>query len=966
MKATNPIPLSREEIANVEVGHTAISPRSAAVATLVFLALVLTVPVLQQFADVRAYLAGERNTPWPQSLDMVAALGELPPVREGNGPLQTVLERNTFLLKRINTYEDRLENRSILTKSLLGPGQEVLTRFLGAGNEKAYPGRDGWLYYRPDVDYVIGPSFLDAGVLERKAWGGNTWDPLPHPDPVAAVIDFHRQLALQGVELVLVPAPVKSGIVPAPLSGEKQALPIQNPAYDEFKQRMADAGIAVFNSAPILAQQFESTQVAPYLVTDTHWTPDGMDAVAKGLAEFLQHRYFPSEEKKPVYTRNPVVQMAPGDIAAMLKLPEGSTLFADQTVTVQQVHAVADVPPLVYAEVLLLGDSFANIYSAKEMGWGEHAGLVEQLEFHLQRPVARLVRNDNAAYASREMLRDEWIRGHNPLLGKKVVVWEFAARELASGDWRVFELKPSASKAGSESLFVPEDGQDVVLNATINAVSEIPVPGSVPYRDHVCMVHFKEVDGERESIAFMRSMQDNKLSEVAEWKPGSQVKVRLRSWNDVFDQYGSMNQSELDAFPLLDAYGWAEPIGSTVVARTIPTGLMGYAGALVLLLLLACHHAQGRVLWFGIGVTGIAWCLAGVVMLSSGSSDAQDDSVEVPEAKEPLRSSDVPKESFQSFCSNMAGQAELDGNMVVRGIEDWLFLRSEIDHIGKGEFWGERASTVSKASNPEHADPLPAILDFHAQLKQAGVELWIVPVPPKAAIYPDKLEGAGYSAGVNLNLVHQEFYDLLKKEGVEVIDMTPQFLAARTSSDDGLFCRQDSHWAAPAMELLADELSRRIEAKPWYGPIEKKSFNAKVFDQEVAGDLWQMLDGNKPAKEKLQLSLVQSGTTGQTIPADPASPILVLGDSHTLVFHGGGDMHAVGAGLVDQIALKTGMACDLIGVKGSGAGPSRRTLYGRSRKDPEYLAGKKLVIWCFSAREFSEATGIAWRKIPVK
>ena len=31
-----------------------------------------------------------------------------------------------------------------------------------------------------------------------------------------------------------------------------------------------------------------------------------------------------------------------------------------------------------------------------------------------------------------------------------------------------------------------------------------------------------------------------------------------------------------------------------------------------------------------------------------------------------------------------------------------------------------------------------------------------------------------------------------------------------------------------------------------------------------------------------------------------------------------------------------------------------------------YLAGKKLVIWCFSAREFTEASGIAWRTMPVK
>jgi len=90
---------------------------------------------------------------------------------------------------------------------------------------------------------------------------------------------------------------------------------------------------------------------------------------------------------------------------------------------------------------------------------------------------------------------------------------------------------------------------------------------------------------------------------------------------------------------------------------------------------------------------------------------------------------------------------------------------------------------------------------------------------------------------------------------------------------------------------------------------------------------------------------------------------LVLGDSHTLVFHAGGDMHAVGSGLVDQLAYELGTAVDLIGVRGSGATPARISLMRRMRTDPEYLAGKRVVIWCLSAREFTEADG--WRKVPL-
>ena len=68
------------------------------------------------------------------------------------------------------------------------------------------------------------------------------------------------------------------------------------------------------------------------------------------------------------------------------------------------------------------------------MGWGTSAGLVEQLSFALGRPVDRMVQNDAGSYATREMLaRAEPQR----LAPKRVVVYQFAARELAFGDWRL-------------------------------------------------------------------------------------------------------------------------------------------------------------------------------------------------------------------------------------------------------------------------------------------------------------------------------------------------------------------------------------------------------------------------------------------------------------------------------------------------------------------------------------------------
>jgi alginate O-acetyltransferase complex protein AlgJ len=117
----------------------------------------------------------------------------------------------------------------------------------------------------------------------------------------------------------------------------------------------------------------------------------------------------------------------------------------------------------------------------------------------------------------------------------------------------------------------------------------------------------------------------------------------------------------------------------------------------------------------------------------------------------------------------------------------------------------------------------------------------------------------------------------------------------------------------------------------------------------------------KPPPEKFELRRVSEKGTGAAVVPDPDSALLVLGDSHTLVYH---DFNGDRAGLVDWLAHELGFAPDLIGTRGSGATPVRISLYRRSLKDPGYLAKKKVVVWCFAAREFTEASE-GWAKVPV-
>ena len=302
---------------------------------------------------------------------------------------------------------------------------------------------------------------------------------------------------------------------------------------------------------------------------------------------------------------------------------------------------------------------------------------------------------------------------------------------------------------------------------------------------------------------------------------------------------------------------------------------------------------------------------------------------------------------------------------VVQGADGWLFLPAELRHVSVGKFWGDDAAKVSKATKPANADPLPAILDFKRQLDAAGIELILVPVPSKAFVYPEAILGGKTTgpAPERMDVFHQQFYDELRKSGLTVIDLLPDLLASRNGVDGPVFCKTDTHWSGAGIRIASKKIAELLAGKPWCKEAVKTKTTATIRPQEITGDLQGMLGAG--GQETVALRFVGAEGSGGTTPVPPErkSPIVLLGDSHTLVFHAGGDMLASGAGLPDQLLSDLGLPVDLIGARGSGATPARVNLMRRAGGDPAYLAGKKVVVWCFTVREFTEATG--WSKVPV-
>ncbi|HYJ05364.1 MAG TPA: hypothetical protein VEX43_09535 [Chthoniobacterales bacterium] len=533
--------LTREEEAEMALKNTTFTPGSRPLLILLFLLIILFVPAIQFAVELRApHGDGRLGT-----FNIYTAYPAWEKIRAVRSPrdLWRLLPRAAEL----KAVEEQLESESVVSEWLLPRVQSVLAGKLGVGNEQVYLGQNGWLFYRPDVDYVTGPPFLDPATIRRRTLAGTM-----QPDPVKAIVAFRDQLAARGIELIAVPIPMKPGVEAEKLSARAEDTTVlQNASFADFTARMQEAGIRLFDPAPALTERRTAAAKSPhYFQTDTHWRPETMEFVANKLAAFIQAAGITSQTAFQVSAKE---VSGVGDIARMLKLPETQSVYRPETVTIHEVLA-GNAPwrPSKTADILLLGDSFSNIFSLGALGWGESAGFAEHLSRALgDRPLDTILRNSDAAFATREMLSRELSRGRDRLAGKKLVIWQFAARELAFGDWKMLEMKlgePMPAK-----FFVPKPGEAVVMSGTIEAISNVPRPGSVPYADHILALHLSDLTPEGsdrnddlEALVYIESMRDNVLTPAARFRPGDRVTLRFRPWADVADQYEKINRSEID------------------------------------------------------------------------------------------------------------------------------------------------------------------------------------------------------------------------------------------------------------------------------------------------------------------------------------------------------------------------------------------------------------------------------------
>ncbi|NIA13365.1 MAG: hypothetical protein GWP08_04735 [Nitrospiraceae bacterium] len=353
--------------------------------------------------------------------------------RRGERPQFTDLFLHAPSEEHLRGFEEDLEDASCFTEYLRPAMQYAQFAALGNTGDYALMGRDGWLFYKNGVQFLIEP------------WDGNA--------AVADVIvSFRERLAGRGIELLVVPAPGKASVYPDRLTARARAG--GGVVYAHSRQLMGQLkarGVAMVDLFEVFdrARAEEGDEPDLYLQRDTHWSPAGMRLAAEAVAARLIELGWVARGDA-AYDLRPASIERRGDIVHMMRSPRIEARFERQRVDCAQV--VTKGEGLLYAddpqsEVLVLGDSFLRIYQADEP---ESAGFIAHLARELGMSLASIV-NDGGAST---LVRQELARKPELLSGKKVVVWEFVERDIRFGaeGWQDVALPElPAAETGAQS-----------------------------------------------------------------------------------------------------------------------------------------------------------------------------------------------------------------------------------------------------------------------------------------------------------------------------------------------------------------------------------------------------------------------------------------------------------------------------------------------------------------------------------
>ena len=179
-------------------------------------------------------------------------------------------------VENLRAYESALEESSRAAQAVRPLARQLHFFTLPDPGSKVLMGRDGWLFYKQRVDYLI-QSSKDVPSRDQGPAAATR-----------AIIRFRDQLASRGIQLLVVPVPCKARIYPDKLTRRADDLPLKSRTLEVIAALRA-AGVETVDLFDVFQESHKvsggEAMNSLYLARDTHWSPDGVRRAAEAIAD---------------------------------------------------------------------------------------------------------------------------------------------------------------------------------------------------------------------------------------------------------------------------------------------------------------------------------------------------------------------------------------------------------------------------------------------------------------------------------------------------------------------------------------------------------------------------------------------------------------------------------------------------------------------------------------------------------
>ncbi|MCF6286369.1 MAG: ankyrin repeat domain-containing protein, partial [Candidatus Hydrogenedentes bacterium] len=275
---------------------------------------------------------------------------------------------------------------------------------------------------------------------------------------------------------------------------------------------------------------------------------------------------------------------------------------------------------------------------------------------------------------------------------------------------------------------------------------------------------------------------------------------------------------------------------------------------------------------------------------------------------------------------------------ILEAADGFLFTRQACRYLLQADYRYHQPGNPASGPSPAFA----SITDIHRQLAARGIHLIVVPTPMAIevhvdAFYPD------WDMAIPAFPPRGDFIRALQEGGVDAIDLLPDFLSYRVSHPGApLYLKEDGHWNSTAIGIATEILSKKIRDGIAAIDLDTVAYHSEVIEHRVVRPhIVKRLPGPRRAPYMnvvwdVTRVLREDGTPYQD---DDQSPVLVVGDSYTLIFN------ELSGHLSARLAAALGrpVASHL----GNAAGPIIPRVL--ARKGKEYIDARKVIIWVFSS-----------------